>query len=86
MSIERRIEKLENATGENPHHASVAIYEEHVCGESTPPGEKPGPTCKVCGAALTILRGNTNAPIVYLLPDNQRDPASVNPDKSLDMP
>lgn len=87
MSIEKRIERLENATGENPNTAAVVIFAPHECGEPTPQtGETPGPTCKVCGAALTILRGNTNAHTVYLIPDNQRDPAGVNPDKSLDIP
>lgn len=76
MSIEKRLARLENATGETPTGAAVAIFKAHVCGEPTPQAgeQETGPTCKVCGAALTILRGNTNAHTVYLIPDNGRDP------------
>lgn len=78
MSTRRRIKRLESAAGENPGKASVVIYKEHVCGEPPPPGEpEPGPTCEICGQALTwIVKqvGSEHAPIVYRIPDNGRDP------------
>lgn len=78
MSISKRIERLENAAGENPTGAAVVIFARHQCGEPTPPGEpEPGPTCEICGEPLTrIVKrvGSEHAPIIYRIPDNGRDP------------
>lgn len=79
MSIERRLERLEQAEGgKNPDLASMVFYHVHTCGEPTPEAGEPerdSPLCAACGTPLYWVFGNApeGAEIVYRLPDNGRD-------------